>query len=209
MWSRIATAAVIAALAAPAWRDALAQEGEGIQAMPFPPTRRVAHQANPAAGWKVQLALNRSDGVYRIGERLEATVTSERDGYLYVLNLYGCDAQGKHAETVLLFPNEFQHENRVAAGQPVHIPAADAAYDLQASPPPGVERIKVFVSRQPNEQYEKLRPGQGEGFAAIGDRPFVVTEGPQSWAEACADVRIVSGEAERHASASQLGEVQP
>ena len=70
----------------------------------------------------LRAALNQAD--YREGEELKITVSADRDCYL---RIYNVNPQGT---AVQLFPNRFQVDNHVRAGQSVTIPGATAAFTL-------------------------------------------------------------------------------
>jgi hypothetical protein len=82
---------------------------------------------------------------YREGDSLAVTVTSERDGFAYVLYK---QADG---EVFQIFPNSGQLDNRVKAGATVTIPSAEnkALFRWRIGPPFGTELIKVIVSKAP------------------------------------------------------------
>ena len=55
-----------------------------------------------------------------------------------------------NGEFTLLFPNRFERNNLVRAGQARQIPGPEPRrYDLTISPPFGIETIKVIASRTP------------------------------------------------------------
>lgn len=63
------------------------------------------------------LSVHASKSVYRVGESLEISVVAPADGYLYVWNVGAGEK-----DLVLLYPNRYQSDNRVRAGQTVRIP---------------------------------------------------------------------------------------
>src|SRR4051794_8787515 len=60
---------------------------------------------NETPGWAVRVNVDRPDHIYRPGDYVIAEVVSERDGYLYLLNI---DASN---EITLLFPNGTRKDN--------------------------------------------------------------------------------------------------
>ena len=42
---------------------------------------------NPRCSWKVDVQLNHSNGVYKVGEDLSFTVETPRDCYLHIINI--------------------------------------------------------------------------------------------------------------------------
>jgi serine/threonine protein kinase len=84
---------------------------------------------------RTQLRMNR--------DPLEFTVTSQRDGHVYVI------AQDPDGARVLLFPNSRSANNRIQAGQPLKLP--QPSWPLVALPPAGREHLLVIVSSAPRD----------------------------------------------------------
>lgn len=81
----------------------------------------------------------------RIGtDPLELTITSPRDGWLY-LALAGSDGKSLY----LLFPNDLAADNRVRAGQVVKLPGR--GWEMVAGGPPGTETLLALVSDAPRD----------------------------------------------------------
>ncbi len=103
---------------------------------------------NEKAPFLVRVDVDRPDRVYRGGETMTVTVTSEEEGYLYLLYLSAED------ELTCLFPNQVQADNRIPAEQEITVPAASAEYLLRVVPPFGEEVLKAIVTttyRDPTE----------------------------------------------------------
>jgi len=91
------------------------------------------------------LAVSLASDRLRIGQDpLELTVTSPRDGWLY-LALAGSDG----ASLYLIFPNELTRDNRIRAGQPLKLPGPD--WEMLAGGPPGTETLLALVSDMPRD----------------------------------------------------------
>ena len=67
------------------------------------------------------LAMQPNKTAFRLREPLAVTVTAERNGYLYLLNL----GDGED-EISVLFPNRYQRDNEVRTGDVVRIPEASS-----------------------------------------------------------------------------------
>ena len=81
----------------------------------------------------------------RIGQdALDMAVQSDRAGYLYVA-MAGSDNKSVY----LLFPNELDKDNRIAAGQQVVLPRPN--WRVTAAGPPGVNNLLVLVSDGPRD----------------------------------------------------------
>ena len=79
---------------------------------------------------------------YRLDETIEFSLQLPVGGYL---NLVSVDA----ADTAtVLFPNQYDEDNRVAAGE-FRFPANEAGFELAAAKPLGPTLVLAFVSQQP------------------------------------------------------------
>jgi hypothetical protein len=70
---------------------------------------------------------------------LEFSITSQRDGYLYILHM-----EPEFHHFTLLFPNSFQSENRIHAQQTIQLPRLD--WQLISMGPAGTSHLLVLVS---------------------------------------------------------------
>ena len=84
------------------------------------------------------LALNQPE--YYEGDLMTVMVEAGRDCYL---RIYVTNAEGA---TVQVFPNKWQPDNFVSAGQPTRIPGRDAPFELAMTPPFGRETICIVAS---------------------------------------------------------------
>lgn len=109
-------------------------------------------------GLKVELigARLQEDGfLLREGEDLVFRLSVERDAFV---GIWTVDAKG---EVTQLFPNEFEQDALVKAGQPRIVPGA--AYELSAVPSTGPEQIRVLASTRPLQ----LLTSKGKGPFAV------------------------------------------
>jgi hypothetical protein len=81
------------------------------------------------------LTLRPERAVYRIGESVRIAVGVERDCHLTLVGV------GTGGQAVGLFPNRFQQDNMVRAGQTVTIPPPGAPFDIKAQGPAGLEGL--------------------------------------------------------------------
>lgn len=123
------------------------------------PTATGSSEDHPANGpdtppaFAVRVELDRSDGIYRgppagpdgKGESIHIKVVSDQPGYLYLL--------GEQADGTLLcfFPNVFEADNEIEAGQPVTVPDPQGDFELRAGTPYGTEVLVALVSLKPLE----------------------------------------------------------
>ena len=166
-------AALAAAVLLPAaWHGALADDAwmkdlhVAQRAMAEVRAAPAAAGASPAAGeLSVDAALDRADGRYEQGDRLELTVDTSEDAYVWVFDT------GTSGKVHQLFPNRYDDDNFVRAGAPLTLPPAGAEYDIVVSHPPGAELITVVASRDD----ALLARGAIDGDAAAG--PFFALRG--------------------------------
>ncbi|MET0983646.1 MAG: serine/threonine-protein kinase [Telluria sp.] len=108
----------------------------------------------------------------RIGvDRLHFTVRSSRAGYVYLL-MVGSD----RTQFWLLFPNDVDQDNRIAAGGTLALPRR--GWRMTAAGPPGTDQLLAIVSEaprdfsaaglKPNPPFAEFRLGEG---AAIPGPP--------------------------------------
>ncbi|WP_080430322.1 serine/threonine-protein kinase [Burkholderia ubonensis] len=103
--------------------------------------KRIATLADPTI--RVTVALQST--VVKIGkDYLKFSINSDHDGYVYIFMV---DADGKQYR--LLFPNEWDTENRITSGQTITLPGA--SWPMIAGSPPGTTRFLAMVSREPRE----------------------------------------------------------
>jgi hypothetical protein len=106
----------------------------------------------------------------RIGvDRLRFTVSSSRAGYVYLL-MVGSD----RTQFWLLFPNEADQDNRIAAGGTLALPRP--GWRLTAAGPPGTDQLLAIVSEAPRDfSGAGLQPNPP--FAAFRLNPRGLIEG--------------------------------
>ncbi|OQY28731.1 MAG: hypothetical protein B6244_06110 [Candidatus Cloacimonetes bacterium 4572_55] len=93
------------------------------------------------------LTLTTDKDSYHDGEQMVVTVQAERDCYL---RLYHVSAD---MEVQLIFPNKWQQDNHIKAGQTVTIPANKDDFQFTMSKPYGMEIIKAVAS---TKQFDDL-----------------------------------------------------
>jgi hypothetical protein len=103
------------------------------------------NQIGPQAEGQLVLTTNRpgAGSTFRLGEEITFFVKSNTDGYVYLFHI---DAD-KHFSQI--FPNQFQQEARVQAGQVLQVPSAGAQFKFEASPPFGLETTFAIVTAAP------------------------------------------------------------
>jgi len=107
--------------------------------------KRLADVKNPAQPFRVELRLEGGKTSFGIGEAISFHATSERAGYLTLVDL------GTDGMVVVLFPNRHQPAMRIEAGETLSFPTEDMDFQLQAFPPAGHAMVRAFVTPEPLE----------------------------------------------------------
>lgn len=152
---------------------------------------------NDDSSFMVRVAVDRPERTYRVGDTMQVTVSSERDGFLYLLYL---DAGNT---ITCLYPNAYQSDNRIAAGNPsVTIPQFGAAFRLRIAPPTGKEVLKAIVSTEqiPQAQLQSMLAGKGSPFASLSKEQVKAVnvelskQSPGAWAEHFVEITTQAAE---------------
>ncbi|MDB4947660.1 MAG: exported protein of unknown function [Gemmatimonadetes bacterium] len=114
----------------------------------------LASLENPAHPFAVDFGFTGDRNVFRLGEKLGFRFRSAREGYLTIVDL---DPAGK---VTVLYPNAYQRDGHVAAGQEVELPAPEMGFSFTAEAPEGHGVVRAFVTERP------LALGFEEGDAA-------------------------------------------
>ena len=94
-----------------------------------------------APGLSVRTAVDRSDGRYSHGDSLVITVEVSEDAYVWVFDT------GTSGKVHQIYPNRYESDNSVLAGNPVAIPRQGADYQFVVSHPKGAELLTVIASK--------------------------------------------------------------
>jgi hypothetical protein len=107
------------------------------------------------------LTLRPERSVYKIGDTVRVAVAVDKDCRLSLISL------GTSGQAVRLFPNGFQPDNVIRAGQTVLIPSIRSPIQFKAQGPAGVEGlIATCSSLNANTELPSIVPG---AFAKVGD----------------------------------------
>lgn len=91
----------------------------------------------------INALLDHGDATYGVGETLRMAVKSNEDAYITVFNI------GASGKVVQLFPNSFQPDNRIRAGQVIEVPSAASESRIKVTGPVGFELIKIIATSKP------------------------------------------------------------
>jgi mono/diheme cytochrome c family protein len=94
----------------------------------------VAESGGPSAKNDVSVVLYAASAQARVGDRPKFTVRTGRDCHLTLINV------DKSGEGMVIFPNKFEPDNRIAGDKDFIFPPPDAAYDFKFLDP-GVETV--------------------------------------------------------------------
>ena len=98
---------------------------------------------NPGQPFEVDFAFGDDGGELALGDPVSFRVTSERDGYLTIVDL------APDGTVNVIFPNDYVTENRVRAGQPTEFPSPDMNLQFTAIEPAGRGVVRAFVTERP------------------------------------------------------------
>lgn len=118
--------------------------------------------ANDASTESVEVMLDRKDLTYYSRETAKVTVRSSVDGFLYLVSY---DVEGN---ATLLFPNQWNSDNRIEKDKVVTYPSKDQGFLLRiVGPPFGQEKVCAYVT---SEEIEAIKGIElGKNFTDITD----------------------------------------
>jgi hypothetical protein len=105
-------------------------------------SKYLADMDNPAQSFTVRLELLGGKTSFGLGESLNFSVESERDGYLTLVDL------GTDGTVTVLIPNEDYASMPVRAGRRLTYPEEAGVY-FEAIPPAGSGLVRAFVTSEP------------------------------------------------------------
>jgi len=121
---------------------------------------------NDKPGWKVKVSVDKADQDYRVGDEVVVTVSSEKDGYLYLINT---DPSGK---ITIVYPNPYQKDNRIKADDQVTIPdPKDKAFRFRVGDA-GKEMVMALVRKTPLTAVKAEDLTKGKGPKQITAKQF-------------------------------------
>ncbi|MCP5087646.1 MAG: DUF4384 domain-containing protein, partial [Rhodobacteraceae bacterium] len=113
------------------------------------------------------LSISTNQPEYREKDLMTVTVEAARNCYvrLYLINARQAITQ--------LFPNAYQQDNFIRAGQPVQIPGTGARFYLEMTPPFGTETLKAVAS---TVQFEDLLDVDWQGKTFLDFRKMLLSD---------------------------------
>ncbi|WP_454620429.1 DUF4384 domain-containing protein [Bradyrhizobium cenepequi] len=105
---------------------------------------RAFHAGKPRPeSLSIMTLLDRADATYALGETLRLAVKSNEDAYVTVFNI------GASGKVTQLFPNGYQTNNRIKAGETIEVPSKSSESRIKVTGPVGIELIKVVATSKP------------------------------------------------------------
>ena len=131
----------------------------------------LARLDNPAAPFELAFAFNHEQNSFGLGDLVEFHVSSERAGYLTIVDL------GTDGSVTVLFPNELDADNRIDAGQAFVLPTPTMGMVFRATPPAGRGIVRAFLTERPLDV--TIPEGNGDlGRAVLDALARAVGESP-------------------------------
>ena len=116
-------------------------------------------------GLEVLAWVDRPDYTYASGEDVRVFVETNKDAYVTVLNV---DPAG---EATVLFPNQYQSDNFLAAGRALQVPDPSAGFRFVVTGNVGVELLKVVASTRPIPLFETSQLVEAGPFQVVRAQP--------------------------------------
>jgi hypothetical protein len=138
-----------------------------VRVVPRGASSPIAAPAPTQLGGGFGLTLRPEKAVYRIGEAVRVSVGVERDCHLTLVGV------GTGGQAVRLFPNRFQQDSAVRAGQTVVVPPSNAAFEIKAQGPAGIEGL-LATCRSAATPPATL--AAESGFTVLGDLASVTRD---------------------------------
>ena len=132
----------------------------------------VSAQTTASPRFEVKTAVDRPDARYRHGDTLTLTVDVTEDAYVWVFDT------GTSGKVHQIFPNRYESDNFVRAGNAISIPPPGSEYQLLVSHPKGVELLTVIASKDDIPMTRDLVDQDTEAgpFLALGDADSVAKD---------------------------------
>lgn len=98
---------------------------------------------NPGQPFDIDFGFGDGDAEFALGDPVSFRVTSDRDGYLTIVDL------APDGTVNVIFPNDYVAENRVRAGEPTEFPSPEMNLQFTAIEPAGRGVVRAFVTERP------------------------------------------------------------
>ena len=124
--------------------------------------KELASLSNPSPDFKINIRTDRGKNPsYKINDLISFEFEADRDCYLTLIDI------STDGSITILFPNKYNYDNRVEAGETYIIPAKDMGYQVRVTGPAGNEMVKAIATEEPVD-ISKLTPECVQaGFKAL------------------------------------------
>jgi len=95
---------------------------------------------NTESDFKVELWVDKDDATYKVGEEVIFSFKTNKDCRLTLFNV------GTSGKVYIFFPNKYQKDNKVKAGEEYRFPPEEAKYLFRLKGPAGVELVKAIAT---------------------------------------------------------------
>ena len=106
-------------------------------------SKQLGDIVNPSQDFRLDVAVADGRRVLGLGETVSFRARSSRAGYLTLVDL------GTDGRVTVLYPNRYEPENRIAAGETYTFPSPEMGFEIQAQPPPGRGTVQAFLTPRP------------------------------------------------------------
>ena len=130
-----------------------------------PEQRMITAAPLPSSDLKLDLWIDKTNGVYGAGESVQIYARASADAYVTIFNV---NARG---ETTVVFPNSFHKQNFVQAGQLLQVPGPREDYQLTVNAPYGVNLIKALATKRQVSLFESSQLMQNGAFRTFQGGP--------------------------------------
>lgn len=95
---------------------------------------------NPDSTFAIELWADREDALYKVGDGVSFYFKTTKDCRLTLFNV------GTSGKVHIFFPNKYQEDNLVKAGEVYRFPAEDAKYLFKLTGPAGTDLVKAIAT---------------------------------------------------------------
>ncbi len=112
---------------------------------------------NPGQPFNVDFAFSSGRTTFSLGETISFNVTSDREGYLTIVDL------APDGTVTVIFPNEYVSDNKIYPGRTLTVPTGEMNLQFTAVEPAGRGVVRALVTERPLVM--PFAQNEGEGFA--------------------------------------------
>lgn len=122
----------------------------------------VQGQGAPAPGSAFRLHIAADKAAYKLGDTIRFAATASRDCSLTLVDI------GTSGKVTMIFPNRYQQNNRLAAGQTVTIPPKGGGVAYKMTGAPGMETVMAICTTGDQALYPEGQDFDKAAFRSLG-----------------------------------------